>query len=82
METLAWTRGRTLLLDCVDKRLKCPSCGDWMVRMLFEPRHPPAGRDSRLLGSCEALALPQCLDYIVFAGRFELDVTRNPGRAP
>lgn len=37
MQTLVWTRGRALALDCVAKRLKCPKCGDRMVQVMFEP---------------------------------------------
>jgi hypothetical protein len=48
METLVWTRGRTLLLDCVHKRLKCPKCGDRLVTVLFEPPANPAKRAARV----------------------------------
>jgi hypothetical protein len=50
METLVWTRGRTLLLDCVDKRLKCPSCGDRMVRVV-RAAADPIGERQACLGS-------------------------------
>jgi hypothetical protein len=41
MQTLVWTRGRALALECLHKRLKCPKCGDRKVKVLFEPPNVP-----------------------------------------
>jgi hypothetical protein len=47
MQTLVWTRGRTLALECLHKRLKCPKCGERKVTVLFEPPANPTHAAAR-----------------------------------
>ena len=37
LETLAWTRGRDMLLAGLRERLMCPRCGNRRVNLVFEP---------------------------------------------
>lgn len=41
LETLVCTRGRAFPLAHLAQRLKCPRCGDTMVRVLFLPPSVP-----------------------------------------
>jgi hypothetical protein len=37
LETLAWTRGRTMPLSALRERMMCPRCGNRRVNLIFDP---------------------------------------------
>jgi hypothetical protein len=44
LETLVWTRGRSMSLSGLRERMMCPRCGNRRVNLVFEP--PPVAKRS------------------------------------